>query len=209
MEFPIDKIKAFPTIVTLLCLGAISSGSLFIYILNKHLFLTIDIFKLTILSMAITLPIICLNGLIQIYSEVFLDKQKEILNKIKENINKIAFISEKRTILIEKIDNLIIKFADSPEKKDELNNIRKELMNSSKEDSTHKYEINEQKKEVEKDSEFNKKMIWALFYGSFATIILFNLGSIEMFVFKVSFYRILLNFFTNIRNFIKNCKISL
>ena len=61
MELSLNKIKGYRIGAFISFLSAVTPGFLFIYIFNKHLFLSLDYIKLLSLSISISLPIIGFN----------------------------------------------------------------------------------------------------------------------------------------------------
>jgi hypothetical protein len=78
MEFSFDKIKGFGAATFVSFLSGITTGLLFIYTYNKHLFLSLDLFRLTGLSIAVCLPVIGINASL---SFVFLRQMIEYQKK--------------------------------------------------------------------------------------------------------------------------------
>src|SRR5690554_166152 len=68
MEINFDKVKAFSavTFLQLIC-GVIVPGFLFLFIFKRDLFLSLDIFRLTVLAISITAPLLIVNSIIVLY----------------------------------------------------------------------------------------------------------------------------------------------
>lgn len=63
MEINVEKIKSFSaTIFLQLIFGSLIPGILFIFLFNRDLFFTLDIFRLITLSISITAPVLTINS---------------------------------------------------------------------------------------------------------------------------------------------------
>lgn len=62
MEFNFEKIRPFSALTVFQIISCFISGFLFLFIYNKGLFYNMDLFRLSIISIAITSPIFAINA---------------------------------------------------------------------------------------------------------------------------------------------------
>jgi len=61
VEINIDKIKGFSAIAVLYTICSLTSGFLFLYFYKKDLFLSLDLYRLTLIAISIISPILIIN----------------------------------------------------------------------------------------------------------------------------------------------------
>ncbi|WP_412464427.1 hypothetical protein [Flavobacterium mekongense] len=80
MELNIDKVRPFSAIILFKIVCCLLSGFLFLFIFKRELFNNLDIFRLCVLSMSITAPILILN--IFMVGNNFGPKRSEVTEEI-------------------------------------------------------------------------------------------------------------------------------
>lgn len=66
MIIDINKVKASTASILFMMLGCISLGFLFLFIYERELFFTLDLFRLSVLTIALTTPIVTANGFLML-----------------------------------------------------------------------------------------------------------------------------------------------
>jgi hypothetical protein len=61
MEIPFDKIKAFPLVISLCVIGSLLLGYIVVLVCDRDLFMQLDAFKLSVVSIGISMPLFAVN----------------------------------------------------------------------------------------------------------------------------------------------------
>ena len=92
MEVNIDKIQTFPALIIFKVASFLLSGFLFLFVFNRSIFISLDLFRLTLISISLTSPILILN-ICMLHLAVGPDRSKVDVKKFHDILTSSVFIA--------------------------------------------------------------------------------------------------------------------
>jgi len=181
MEIQLDKIKAYPLFIGLLCVASVASGCLLIYAYNKPLFFALDAFKLTILSVAISLPSICFNGVIAVFTFSIYERLKHLEKTFRNVMVKAEALNLKRQTLQEQVAALLNNSKDPIDRENILRLLEDiENINLIQPQELRTETFNEEK--LPNGGQLTERINSSLFFGAMLTVVLLNFTAIVKYI---------------------------
>lgn len=185
MELQLDKLKAYPLFLGVLCVASIASGSLLIYVYNKSLFLTLDAFKLTVLSIAICLPSICFNGVIAVYTFASYTRLKSLETTFRNLLIRIEKFSSQRKDLVERVSNLRAN-SDDPMERSRLTDLLEEIEKLNYINPHAATSRGENVGNTSSEETLSDRITSSLFFGTIFTVTLLNIAAVSKYILHFS-----------------------